>query len=406
MFIPESLLQKEKDHVEGFAPEVAWVTCGGGEKLTERLCVRPTSETMFCDHYKDIIHSYRDLPKKYNQWCSVVRWEKTTRPFLRSLEFLWQEGHTAHATAEEAQEETIKMLNVYATFCEKYLAIPVVKGRKTDKEKFAGAEETYTIESLMHSGIALQSGTSHNFGDGFAKAFGIQYTDKDNQLKYVHQTSWGMTTRMIGAIIMVHGDDSGLVLPPKIAPTQLMIIPIAQHKEGVLDKADELFERLKAIGIRVKVDDSEKSPGFKFSEQEMRGIPLRIEIGPRDIENNQCILVRRDNGEKTTVSLDELETVVPALLETIHTAMFEKAKAHRDARTYTATDMDAFAKQLETSPGFIKAMWCGDVACENEIKEKTGATSRCIPFEQEQIADTCICCGKKATKMVYWGKAY
>ncbi len=406
MFIPESLLQKEKDHVEGFAPEVAWVTYGGGEKLTERLCVRPTSETLFCDHYKDIIHSYRDLPKKYNQWCSVVRWEKTTRPFLRSLEFLWQEGHTAHATAEEAQEETIKMLNVYATFCEKYLAIPVVKGRKTDKEKFAGAEETYTIESLMHSGIALQSGTSHNFGDGFAKAFGIQYTDKDNQLKYVHQTSWGMTTRMIGAIIMVHGDDSGLVLPPKIAPTQLMIIPIAQHKEGVLDKADELFERLKAIGIRVKVDDSEKSPGFKFSEQEMRGIPLRIEIGPRDIENNQCILVRRDNGEKTTVSLDELETVVPALLETIHTAMFEKAKAHRDARTYTATDMDAFAKQLETSPGFIKAMWCGDVACENEIKEKTGATSRCIPFEQEQIADTCICCGKKATKMVYWGKAY
>lgn len=406
MFIPESLLQKEKDHVEGFAPEVAWVTYGGGEKLTERLCIRPTSETLFCDHYKDIIHSYRDLPKKYNQWCSVVRWEKTTRPFLRSLEFLWQEGHTAHATAEEAQEETIKMLNVYATFCEKYLAIPVVKGRKTDKEKFAGAEETYTIESLMHSGIALQSGTSHNFGDGFAKAFGIQYTDKDNQLKYVHQTSWGMTTRMIGAIIMVHGDDSGLVLPPKIAPTQLMIIPIAQHKEGVLDKADELFERLKAIGIRVKVDDSEKSPGFKFSEQEMRGIPLRIEIGPRDIENNQCILVRRDNGEKTTVSLDELETVVPALLETIHTAMFEKAKAHRDARTYTATDMDAFAKQLETSPGFIKAMWCGDVACENEIKEKTGATSRCIPFEQEQIADTCICCGKKATKMVYWGKAY
>ena len=406
MFIPESLLQKEKDHVEGFAPEVAWVTYGGGEKLTERLCVRPTSETLFCDHYKDIIHSYRDLPKKYNQWCSVVRWEKTTRPFLRSLEFLWQEGHTAHATAEEAQEETIKMLNVYATFCEKYLAIPVVKGRKTDKEKFAGAEETYTIESLMHSGIALQSGTSHNFGDGFAKAFGIQYTDKDNQLKYVHQTSWGMTTRMIGAIIMVHGDDSGLVLPPKIAPTQLIIIPIAQHKEGVLDKADELFERLKAIGIRVKVDDSEKSPGFKFSEQEMRGIPLRIEIGPRDIENNQCILVRRDNGEKTTVSLDELETVVPALLETIHTAMFEKAKAHRDARTYTATDMDAFAKQLETSPGFIKAMWCGDVACENEIKEKTGATSRCIPFEQEQIADTCICCGKKATKMVYWGKAY
>ena len=406
VLIPESLLKKEGELVYGFAPEVAWVTMGGSEKLEERLAFRPTSETMFCDHWSRVLQTYRQLPMLYNQWCSVIRWEKTTRPFLRSLEFLWQEGHTAHATAEEAQEETIKMLNVYATFCEKYLAIPVVKGRKTDKEKFAGAEDTYTIESLMHSGIALQSGTSHNFGDGFAKAFGIQYTDKDNQLKYVHQTSWGMTTRMIGAIIMVHGDDSGLVLPPKIAPTQLMIIPIAQHKEGVLDKADELFERLKAIGIRVKVDDSEKSPGFKFSEQEMRGIPLRIEIGPRDIENNQCILVRRDNGEKTTVSLDELETVVPTLLETIHTAMFEKAKAHRDARTYTATDMDAFAKQLETSPGFIKAMWCGDVACENEIKEKTGATSRCIPFEQEQIADTCICCGKKATKMVYWGKAY
>ena len=405
MFIPESLLQKEKDHVEGFAPEVAWVTHGGSEKLTERLCVRPTSETLFCDHYKDIIQSYRDLPKLYNQWCSVVRWEKTTRPFLRSCEFLWQEGHTAHATAEEAQEETIRMLNVYADFCQEYLAIPVVRGQKTDKEKFAGAEATYTIEALMHSGYALQSGTSHNFGNGFAKAFGIQFTDKDNQLKYVHQTSWGMTTRLIGAIIMVHGDDNGLVLPPKIAPIQLMIVPIAQHKEGVLDKASELLEKLKG-SVRVKMDDSDKSPGFKFSEQEMRGIPLRIEIGPKDIENNQCILARRDNGEKMTVSLDDLETVVPELLETIQKDMFEKALAHREARTFTATNLEDFAKQLEEVPGFIKAMWCGDEACELEIKEKTGATSRCMPFTQEAISDTCVCCGKKADKMVYWGKAY
>ncbi len=405
MFIPESLLQKEKDHVEGFAPEVAWVTHGGSEKLTERLCVRPTSETLFCDHYKDIIHSYRDLPKLYNQWCSVVRWEKTTRPFLRSCEFLWQEGHTAHATAEEAQEETIRMLNVYADFCQDYLAIPVVRGQKTDKEKFAGAEATYTIEALMHSGYALQSGTSHNFGDGFAKAFGIQFADKDNQLKYVHQTSWGMTTRLIGAIIMVHGDNSGLVLPPRIAPIQLMIIPVAQHKEGVLEKAAEIFNRLKG-SVRVKMDDSDKSPGFKFSEQEMRGIPLRLEIGPKDIENNSCVLARRDNGEKITVSLDELETAVPELLETIQKDMYEKALAHREERTFSATDMESFASQLEENPGFVKAMWCGDEACEIAIKEKTGATSRCMPFEQEEISDKCICCGKPAKKMVYWGKAY
>ncbi len=405
MFIPESLLQKEKDHVEGFAPEVAWVTYGGNEKLQERLCVRPTSETLFCDHYKDIIHSYRDLPKKYNQWCSVVRWEKTTRPFLRTLEFLWQEGHTAHATAEEAQEETIKMHDIYANFCENYLAMPVIKGRKTEKEKFAGATATYTIESLMHNGFALQAGTSHNFGDGFAKAFGIQYTDKDNSLKYVHQTSWGMTTRLIGAVIMVHGDNSGLVLPPKIAPVELMIIPIAQHKEGVLSKANELYERLKNT-VRVKVDDFEKSPGFKFSEQEMRGIPLRLEIGPKDIEANSCVLARRDNGEKITVSLDELETKVPEVLNDIQNSMFDKARKHRDARTFTATNMDDFKKQLDAVPGFIKAMWCGDEECELKIKELTGASSRCIPLEQEHIADTCVCCGKKAKEMVYWGKAY
>ena len=303
MFIPESLLNVEKDHVEGFAPEVAWVTHGGLNPLQERLCVRPTSETLFCDFYKNDIQSYRDLPKVYNQWCSVVRWEKETRPFLRSREFLWQEGHTAHATAEEAEARTVQMLNLYADFCEEVLAMPVIRGQKTEKEKFAGAEATYTIEALMHDGKALQSGTSHNFGDGFARAFGIQYTDKENKLQYVHQTSWGMTTRLIGAIIMVHGDDSGLVLPPHIAPTQVMVIPIQQRKEGVLDTAQEVQARLGKV-CRAKLDDSDKSPGWKFSEQEMRGIPLRVELGPKDIENNQCVLVRRDTREKIVVSLD------------------------------------------------------------------------------------------------------
>ena len=406
LFIPESLLEKEKDHVEGFAPEVAWVTYGGLNKLQERLCVRPTSETLFCDFYKNDIQSYRDLPKVYNQWCSVVRWEKETRPFLRSREFLWQEGHTAHATAQEAEDRTIQMLNVYADFCEQVLAIPVIKGRKTDKEKFAGAEATYTIEALMHDGKALQSGTSHNFGDGFAKAFGIQYTDKDNTLKYVHQTSWGMTTRMIGAIIMVHGDNSGLVLPPRVAPTQVMVIPIMQKKEGVLEKAAELTERLAKKGFRVKVDDSDKSPGWKFSEQEMRGIPIRVEIGPKDMEANKCVLVRRDNGEKMEVCLDNLEETVEQLLETIQNDMFERAKKHRDSHTYTATTMDELQNILDEKPGFVKAMWCGDQACEDKIKELYSATSRCMPFEQEQISDTCVCCGKPAKKMVYWGRAY
>ena len=404
MFIPESLLQKEKDHVEGFAPEVAWVTHGGQEKLQERLCVRPTSETLFCDHYSEVIQSYRDLPKLYNQWCSVVRWEKTTRPFLRSTEFLWQEGHTAHATAEEAEERTIQMLNVYADFCEKVLAIPMIKGQKTEKEKFAGAHQTYTIEALMHDGKALQSGTSHNFGDGFARAFDIQYTDKNNNLQYVHQTSWGVSTRIIGAIIMVLGDNSGLVLPPRIAPTQVMIIPIAQHKEGVLDKAYELKDTLKSF--RVKVDDSDKSPGWKFSEQEMRGIPIRIEIGPRDIEANQAIIARRDTGEKITVSLDNIEEEVNNILEKMQVDMLEKARNHRDANTSTVTSYDEFKDVIENKQGFVKAMWCGDLACEEKIKEDTGATSRCIPFEQEQIADTCVCCGKEAKHMVYWGKAY
>ncbi len=404
MFIPESLLQKEKDHVEGFAPEVAWVTHGGGEELTERLCVRPTSETLFCDLYSRIVESYRDLPKVYNQWCSVVRWEKTTRPFLRTMEFLWQEGHTAHATAEEAEERTEQMLNLYADFCEQVLAIPMVKGRKTDKEKFAGAEATYTIEALMHDGKALQSGTSHNFGDGFAKAFGIQYTDKDNTLKYVHQTSWGVSTRIIGAIIMVHGDNSGLVLPPKIAPTQIVIIPIQQKKEGVLEKASEIKEKLAAF--RVKVDDTDKTPGWKFSEQEMRGIPIRVEIGPKDIAANQAVIVRRDTREKIVVSLDEIEKKAGEILDMMQKEMLARALAHRDAHTYEAHTTEEFRDIVANKPGFVKAMWCGERACEDEIKEKTGATSRCMPFAQERIAETCVCCGKPAKKLVYWGKAY
>ncbi|RCX18809.1 prolyl-tRNA synthetase [Anaerobacterium chartisolvens] len=405
MFIPESLLLKEKEHVEGFAPEVAWVTHGGDEKLAERLCVRPTSETLFCDHYANIIQSYRDLPKLYNQWCSVVRWEKTTRPFLRTLEFLWQEGHTAHATADEAQQETITMLNVYADFCEKALAIPVIKGKKTEKEKFAGAKSTYTIESLMHDGKALQSGTSHNFGDGFARAFGIQYTGKENQLQYVHQTSWGVTTRLIGAIIMVHGDDSGLVLPPVIAPVQLVIVPVQMHKEGVLEKAGELKQRLSCVA-RVIMDDSDKMPGWKFSEHEMKGVPLRLEVGPKDIEKNQVVLVRRDTREKIFVSMDELETKVPQILEELQNALLERAREMRDKKTFKAETLDEFERTINETPGFIKAMWCGDRACEDAVKERTSATARCIPFEQETISDKCMCCGKPAKHMVYWGKAY
>lgn len=404
MFIPESLLNKEKEHVEGFAPEVAWVTHGGGEKLQERMCVRPTSETLFCDFYAKIIGSYRDLPKVYNQWCSVVRWEKTTRPFLRSMEFLWQEGHTAHATAEEAEERTIQMLNLYADFCEEVLAIPMVRGRKTDKEKFAGAEATYTIEALMHDGKALQSGTSHNFGSGFAKAFEIRYTDKENKLQYVHQTSWGMTTRLIGAVIMVHGDNSGLVLPPAIAPVQAVVIPVRQDKEGVLDKAYELGAMLK--DFRVKVDDSDRSPGWKFAEHEMRGVPLRIEIGPKDIAAGQAVIARRDTGEKMTVLLSELAEKTGELLSAMQKEMLERAREHRDQHTYTAVRMEELLDIAEHKSGFIKAMWCGDVACEEALKEKAGVTSRCMPFVQEEVAKTCVCCGKPAKTLVYWGKAY
>ncbi len=406
MFIPESLLQKEKDHVEGFAPEVAWVTHGGNEKLEDRLCVRPTSETLFCEHYANIVHSWRDLPKLYNQWVSVVRWEKTTRPFLRSREFLWQEGHTIHATAEEAIEETERMLNVYAKFCEESLAMPVVKGRKTDSDKFAGAEATYAIEALMHDGKALQAGTSHYFGDGFAKAFDITYTNKENKLVHPFQTSWGVTTRLIGAIIMTHGDDNGLVLPPAVAPIQAVIVPIAQHKPGVLEKAEEIRAAL-SKSVRVKTDDSDNSPGWKFSEYEMKGVPVRIEIGPRDIENNQCVLVTRHNNEKTVVSLDNLEQEVQTKLQEVHDGLYKKALENREKKTYSCTTLDEITKALEENgDGFIKAMWCGDEECEDKVKEITGVGSRCIPFEQEHLSDKCVCCGKPAKHMVYWGKAY
>ena len=406
LFIPESLLNKEKEHVEGFAPEVAWVTHGGSEELEERLCVRPTSETLFCEHYASIIQSYRDLPKLYNQWVNVVRWEKTTRPFLRSREFLWQEGHTIHATAEEAIEETERMLNVYASFCEGALAIPVIKGRKTDSDKFAGALATYAIEALMHDGKALQAGTSHYFGDGFARAFGIQFADRDNQKAYPHQTSWGVTTRLIGAIIMTHGDDNGLVLPPAVAPIQVVILPIAQHKEGVLEKARELKERL-LPSFRVKLDDSDNSPGWKFSEYEMKGVPVRLEIGPRDIENGQCVLVTRLGREKTVVPLDGLEEALRQKLQEVHDGLYQKALDNREKRTYTCRTMDEITQALsEHGDGFVRAMWCGDEACEDRVKEVTGVGSRCIPFEQERVADTCVCCGRPAKSLVVWGKAY
>ena len=406
MFIPESLLQKEKDHVEGFAPECAWVTIGGSEKLNEKLVVRPTSETLFCEHYAKVINTYRDLPKLYNQWCSVVRWEKTTRPFLRTSEFLWQEGHTMHETPEEAVDETLTMLKVYEDFYRETLAIPAVVGKKTEKEKFAGALATYTIEPMMHNGVALQGGTSHYFGDGFAKSFDITYTGRDNKQHYPHQTSWGVSTRMIGAIIMVHGDDDGLVLPPKVSPIQVAIIPIATHKEGVLEKGQELYDRLKSQ-FRVKYDDSDQSPGWKFSQYEMKGVPVRVELGPKDIEKNQCVIVRRDTREKIFVSLDNLETEVEKALQAVHDGMYEKALKNMQEKTHVATTFDEFVQTAEEKPGFIKAMWCGDKECEEKLKDVTGGVkSRCIPFEEEHLSDKCVCCGKEAKHMVYWGKQY
>ncbi|MBP3521135.1 MAG: proline--tRNA ligase [Oscillospiraceae bacterium] len=406
MLIPESLLQKEKDHVEGFAPECAWVTQGGSEKLEERLCIRPTSETLFCEHYAHIIHSHRDLPKLYNQWTSVLRWEKTSRPFLRHREFLWQEGHTMHATAEEAVEETERMFNIYADFYENVLAIPVVKGKKTDKEKFSGAEATYTVECMMHDRKALQGGTSHYFGDGFARAFDVTFTGKDNQLHHPFQTSWGVSTRMIAGIIMVHGDNRGLVLPPRIAPTQVVVIPVAQHKEGVLEANRAVMEQLKAAGLRVKLDDSDNSPGWKFAEYEMKGVPLRLELGPKDMEQNQCVLVRRDSGEKIVASLDGIEDTVKKLLDDIHDGLYAKAKKNLEENTYPCTSLAEVKEKMQERGGFAKTMWCGSLECELKMKEEAGVSSRCIPFDQEHLGDTCAICGKPAKHMVYWGVAY
>ena len=406
VLIPESLLKKEGELVNGFAPEVAWVTMGGSEELEERLAFRPTSETMFCDHWSRVLHSWRELPMLYNQWCSVIRWEKTTRPFLRSREFWWQEGHTLHETAEEAMAETEQQLNCYADFYEKVLAIPVVRGRKTEKEKFAGAEATYTVECMMKDHKALQGGTSHYFGDKFSRAYDVTFAGRDNKLQYPFQTSWGATTRMIGAVIMAHGDNNGLVLPPQIAPVQVIVLPVAMHKPGVLEAAQALLERLKAAGLRAKIDDSDNSMGWKCAQYEMKGVPLRVELGPRDIENGQCVMVRRDNGEKTPVALGELEEKAAEQLQLVHDGLFEKAKKNLDEHIFPAYSIEE-ARQLQNERGgFIKTMWCGDAACEQAMKEQAGMSSRCIPFKQEHLADTCACCGKPAKTMIYWGVAY
>ena len=407
MFIPEGLLQREKDHVAGFAPECAWVTFGGENKLSERLAVRPTSETLFCEHYKDIIHSYRDLPKLYNQWCNVVRWEKTTRPFLRTSEFLWQEGHTMHETEEDARKETLQMLKVYEDFYRESLAIPAITGRKTDKEKFAGAEDTYTIEPMMHNGVALQGGTSHYFGTGFSEAFGITFTDRENKVQHPYQTSWGVSTRMIGAIIMSHGDDNGLILPPAVAPIQVVIIPAAQHKEGVLENANALKDKLADAGIRVKLDDSDNSTGWKFSQYEMKGVPVRLEIGPRDIEAGNCVLVSRVTREKKIVPLDVVVEETLAMMAQVHDELLIRAEENLKARTYEARTYEEFLDIAANKSGYIKAMWCGDVACEDQIKEATGGVkSRCIPFNEDKLSDVCACCGKPARHMVVWGRQY
>ncbi len=406
VLIPEGLLKKEGELVNGFAPEVAWVTHGGSEELEERLAFRPTSETMFCDHWSRVLHSWRELPMLYNQWCSVIRWEKTTRPFLRSREFWWQEGHTIHETAEEAQAETEQQLNCYADFFEKVLAIPVVRGRKTDKEKFAGAEATYTVECLMKDHKALQGATSHYFGDKFSRAYDVTFTGRDNTLRYPFQTSWGSTTRMIGAVIMAHGDNNGLVLPPAVAPVQVIVLPVAQHKPGVLEAAGALRDRLLAAGLRVKVDDSDNSMGWKCAQYEMKGVPLRVEIGPRDIENGQCVLVRRNDGEKTAVALAELESAVAEQLRLVFDGMYAKAKKNLDEHIFAASSIEEAKALQEKNGGFIKTMWCGEEACELAMKEQAGMSSRCMPLEQEKLGEVCVCCGKPAKHMIYWGVAY
>ena len=406
VLIPESLLQKEKDHVEGFAPEVAWVTMGGGENLDEKLCIRPTSETIFSTMYSKWLSSWRDLPYKYNQWCNVLRWEKETRPFLRSREFLWQEGHTIHETAKEAEEFTLQMLDVYADVIENLLAIPVLKGVKTETEKFAGADNTYTVETLMHDGRALQAGTSHYFGQNFTKPFDVKFQNREGKEEYAYQTSWGISTRLIGAVIMAHGDNRGLKLPPKVAPIQVVIVPVAMHKEGVKEKAEELYKEL-SKKYRVELDVREQySPGYKFNDWEMRGVPVRIEIGPRDIEANKCVAVRRDTLEKIEINLDELSETLNTILESIQQKMYNECAKRVKEKTTIAHNMEEFTNNLNTNQGYIKTMWCGSAECEEKIHELTGAKSRCMPFEQEHIGDTCVYCGKPASKMVVCGKQY
>ena len=406
VLIPENLLQKEKDHIEGFAPEVAWVTEAGGEKLEEKLCIRPTSETIITTMYSKWLSSWRDLPFVYNQWCNVLRWEKETRPFLRSREFLWQEGHTIHETEKEARERTLKMLEIYVDIAEKFLAIPVIQGIKTETEKFAGAEETYTIEAMTYDGKALQSATSHYFGQNFTKPFNVKFQNREEKQEYAYQTSWGMSTRLIGAIIMAHGDNKGLKLPPKVAPIQVVIVPIAMHKDGVKEKAEELYKRIKDK-YRTEIDLREQvSPGYKFNDCEMKGIPLRIEMGPRDIENNECVLVRRDTSEKITVKLNEVENKIDELLEKIHTNMYDMCKKRMEERTTIAHNLEEFQNNMNKQQGFIKAMWCGSSECEAKIKELTNAKSRCIPFKQEKVDNKCVCCGKDANKLVIWGRQY
>ena len=406
VLIPESLLNKEKEHVEGFAPEVAWVTMGGGEELEERLCVRPTSETIFSTMYSKWLSSWRDLPFKYNQWCNVLRWEKETRPFLRSREFLWQEGHTIHETEEEAKQFTMDMLEVYADVIENLLAIPVLKGQKTKKEQFAGAEATYTVETLMQDGRALQGGTSHYFGQNFTKPFDVKFQNKNGEQEYAYQTSWGISTRLIGAVIMAHGDNRGLKLPPLVAPIQAVIVPIAQQKECVLEATNKLKEKL-SKKFRMKLDDRDNySVGYKFNDWEMRGVPVRIEMGPRDIENGEAVLVRRDTSEKISVKLENIEEKLEELLKDIQKSMYDVCKKRVEEKTTTAKTMEELKKNLDENQGYVKTMWCGNQECEDKVKEVTGAPSRCMPFEQEHISDTCVCCGKPATKMVVWGRQY
>ena len=406
VLIPESLLKKEGELVQGFAPEVAWVTHGGSEKLEERLAFRPTSETMFCDHWSHVLHSYRELPMLYNQWCSVIRWEKSTRPFLRSREFWWQEGHTIHETAEEAQAETEQQLNCYADFCRNYLAMPVVKGRKTDKEKFAGAEATYTIECMMHDRKALQSGTSHYFGDKFSRAYDVTFAGRDNKLQYPFQTSWGASSRLIGAVIMTHSDNNGLVLPPAIAPIQVVVLPIAQHKPGVPEAAAALRDRLTAAGLRVKMDDSDQSAGWKFAQYEMKGVPLRVEIGPKDMEKEQCCIARRDTGEKTFVPLNELETKVAELLQDVHDNLYRMAEKNLEDNSFDMTSWEEVKAMAQGKGGFARTKWCGSQECELAMKEKAGVSSRCMPLEQSGTTGKCVVCGKECTTDIYWGVAY